>query len=129
MYFELERRDAIELTDQVALLISSDNLNYKSTEPAFTSTIQQNATGKDYKALQSYAKAQETYSNLEKSFTYDYAKTLERSEVLSEEIYSDPGLSEADIYACFERKKFHIIKNRDIRYVIKYPSCVDRTIL
>ena len=32
-----------------------------------------------------------------------------------EEIYSDPGYSEADIYACFEKKKFHMIKRNDVR--------------
>ena len=32
-----------------------------------------------------------------------------------EEIYSDPGHSEADIYACFEKKKFCMIKRNDVR--------------
>ena len=32
-----------------------------------------------------------------------------------EEIYSDPGHSEADIYACFEKKKFRMIKRNDVR--------------
>ena len=32
-----------------------------------------------------------------------------------EEIYSDPGHSEADVYACFEKKKFRKIKRNDIR--------------
>ena len=32
-----------------------------------------------------------------------------------EEIYSDPGYSEADIYACFEKKKFRMVKRNDIR--------------
>ena len=32
-----------------------------------------------------------------------------------EEIYSDPGYSEADIYACFEKKKFRKIKRKDVR--------------
>ena len=32
-----------------------------------------------------------------------------------EEIYSDPGYSEADIYACFERKKLSIIQRCDVR--------------
>ena len=32
-----------------------------------------------------------------------------------EEIYSDPGHSEADIYACFEKKRFRMIKRNDVR--------------
>ena len=34
----------------------------------------------------------------------------------AEEIYSDPGHSEADIYSCFEKKKFRMIKRNDIRW-------------
>ena len=124
----------MELTDQVALLGSDSNVNYKSTEPIST-FLEENSIGNDcpklacdadYTALQNppnYATAQEVYSNLEKSFTYDYARALECSEVSTnnEEIYLDPGHSKADIYACFERKKFRIIKNRDVRCV----SCCD----
>ena len=33
-----------------------------------------------------------------------------------EEVYSDPGYSEADVYACFEKKRFRKIKIDDIRY-------------
>jgi len=119
----------MESSDQLALLGSDNSVNYKSTEPASASILQQ-SMGKDrpklacndYIALQnpsSYLAAQKSYSNLEKSFTYDYARTLECSEVSTnvEEIYLDPGHSEVDIYACFERKKFCIIKNRDVRYV------------
>ena len=32
-----------------------------------------------------------------------------------EEIYSDPGHNEADIYSCFERKKLSIIQRSDVR--------------
>ena len=32
-----------------------------------------------------------------------------------EEIYSDPGHNEADIYACFEKIKLCMIKRRDVR--------------
>ena len=32
-----------------------------------------------------------------------------------EEIYSDPGHSEIDIYACFDRKKLSIIQRSDVR--------------
>ena len=120
----------MELTDQVALLSSDSNMDYKSTQPVSTLFLEQNNIGEDcpklacndYVALQNppnYATAQEVYSNLEKSFTYDYARALECSEVSTnlEEIYLDPGHSKADIYACFERKKFRIIKNRDVRCV------------
>ena len=32
-----------------------------------------------------------------------------------EEIYSDPGYSKEDIYACFEKKKFRMIKRNDVQ--------------
>ena len=32
-----------------------------------------------------------------------------------EEIYSDPGHSEEDICACFEKKKLQMIKRSDVR--------------
>ena len=32
-----------------------------------------------------------------------------------EEIYSDPGHSVADIYACFEKKRFRMIKINNVR--------------
>ena len=108
----------MEPTDQVALLGSDSNMNYESTQSASPLFLEQNSTGKgnpkfacnDYTALHNppnYATAQEVYSNLEKSFTYDYARALECSEVSTntEEIYLDPGHSKADIYAVFERKK------------------------
>ena len=127
----------MELTDQAALLSSEySNINYKSTQPVSMLFLEENSIDNNspklacnvtnYSALQNppnYATAQEVYSNLEKSFTYDYARALECSEVSTniEEIYLDPGHSKADIYACFERKKFRIIKNRDVRCV----SCCD----
>ena len=131
-YFELKPKG-----DQEVLLSTDSNINnYRSTELSPTSFLQQNSIGSDcpkaacndYTALQNwsnFASAQESYSNLEKSFTYDYARALEHSEVSTniEEIYFDPGHSKADIYACFERKQFHIIKNRDVRCVaIKYNN-------
>ena len=39
-----------------------------------------------------------------------------------EEVFSDPGHSEADVYACLERKKFRKIKIDDVRY--QYISIV-----
>ena len=85
--------------------------------------------GNDYEAIQNpddYAAAVYVYSNtIEGSNNYDDAKMPEYSEVEDvdgttgdddqEEIYSDPGHSEADIYACFEKKKLSMIERNDIR--------------
>ena len=84
--------------------------------------------GNDYEAIQNpndYAAAVRVYSNIVKDSTsYDDTIISEYSEVEDvditiandeEEIYSDPGHSESDIYACFERKKFRIIKRNDVR--------------
>ena len=89
--------------------------------------------GNDYEAIQNpddYAAAVHVYSNtIEGSNNYDDAKMPEYSEVEDvdvttgdddqEEIYSDPGYSEADIYACFERKKLNMIERNDIRYLAR----------
>ena len=121
----------MEPTDEVALLSSNGSINYKSIQPVTIGFLQQNTIGKDsatklpcgdYIALQNphyYATAEEMYSKLEKSVTYDYARPVGYSEVSVsiEESYLDPGHSKADIYACFDRKKFHIIKNKDVRCV------------
>ena len=125
---ELDSRHSTEPTDQMALLGSDSNINYKSIQPTSDLFVQQNSLGKDCPKLacndyiglhnpSTYATALESYSNLEKSFTYDYARALECSEVSTnvEEIFLDPGHSQADIYSCFERKKFHIIENKDVR--------------
>ena len=82
----------------------------------------------DYEAIQNpddYASAVRVYSNTIKgSVNYDDARMPEYSEVEDvdgttgddqEEIYSDPGHSEADIYACFERKNLSMIERNDIR--------------
>ena len=72
-----------------------------------------------------YATAIGTYSNImrESYINYDMS-ALECSEVFNvnntsandeEDIYADPGYSEADVYACFERKRFHKIKTDDVR--------------
>ena len=84
----------------------------------------------DYEAIQNpddYASAVCVYSNtFEGSINYDDPKMPEYSEVEDvdgttandeEEIYSDPGHSKKDIYACFERKKLSMIERNDIRYV------------
>ena len=120
----------MEPMDQVALLSSNGSVNYKSTQPANTAFLEQNTISKDatklpcgdYFALKNphyYTTAEEIYSNLEKSITYDYARPMGYSEVSVsvEESYLDPGHSKADIFACFDRKKFHIIKNKDVRCV------------
>ena len=70
------------------------------------------------------------YSNtVRDSINYDDTTMPEYSEVDDvdgttandeEEIYSDPGHSEADIYACFERKKFRMITRKDVRYIVNY---------
>ena len=85
-------------------------------------------TNNDYEPLPrpaEYATAIGAYSNImrESYINYDMSP-LECSEVSNvnytsanddEEIYADPGYSEADVYACFERKRFHKIKTDDVR--------------
>ena len=125
----------MEPTDQSALLGPDGNTNYKSTQATSASIVQQNGLAKDCPKPtcnniaphnpSTCATASRSYSNVEKSFTHDYARALECSEVSTnvEEKYFDPGHSKADIYACFERKKIHIIKNKDVRCV-QYSSNV-----
>ena len=82
----------------------------------------------DYEAIEDpdeYGSAVRVYSNtVGDSTNYDDTTMPEYSEVEDvdgtttndeEEIYSDPGYSEADIYACFERKKLSIIQRTDVR--------------
>ena len=82
----------------------------------------------DYEAIQNpdeYASAVRVYSNtVGDSTSYDDTIISGYSEIEDvdnatandeEEIYSDPGHSEADIYACFESKKFRMIKRNDVR--------------
>ena len=129
-YDTLGSRHSVEPTDQVALLDSDSNITYKSTQPTSDDLFaQQNNLDKDSPKLAcndyttdlhnpyTYATTLESHSNLEKSFTYNCTSELEHSEVSTnvEEIYLDPGHSEADIYACFEKQKVHIIKNKDVR--------------
>ena len=86
-------------------------------------------TNNDYEPLPrpaEYAIAIGAYSNImrESYINYDMSP-LECSEVFNvnytstndddEEIYADPGYSEADVYACFERKRFHKIKIDGVR--------------
>ena len=83
-------------------------------------------TWNDYEAIQNPDEsAVRVYSNTVKDSTnYDDTIMSGYSELEDvdnttandeEEIYSDPGHSEADIYACFERKKFRMIKRNDVR--------------
>ena len=82
----------------------------------------------DYEAVEDpdeYASAVDVYSNtVGDSTNYDDTIISEYSEVDDvdgttandeEEIYSDPGYCETDIYACFERKKLSIIQRSDVR--------------
>jgi len=70
-----------------------------------------------------YETAIQLYSNnMRESNAYDDSRMSEYSEVADaitasdgEEIYSDPGHCKEDIYACFEKKKFRIIKRNDVR--------------
>ena len=84
--------------------------------------------GNDYEAIHNtneYESAVQVYSNnVRESTNIDDTMVSVYSEVGDadgttandeEEIYSDPGHSEADIYACFEKKKFRMIKRNDIR--------------
>ena len=87
----------------------------------------------DYEAIQNpdeHASAVHVYSNTVRDSTnHDDTIMPEYSEVDNvdgitvtdeEEIYSDPGHSEADVYACFEKKKFRMIKRKDVRYIANY---------
>ena len=85
-------------------------------------------TNNDYECLPrpaEYATAIGAYSNImrESYINYDMS-ALECSEVVNvyntstndeEEVYADPGYSEADVYACFEKKRFRKIRPDDIR--------------
>ena len=85
-------------------------------------------TCNDYEAVEDpneCASAVLVYSNtVGDSISYGDTTMLEYSEVEDvdgttandeEEIYSDPGYSEAEIFACFERKKLSIIQRSDVR--------------
>ena len=62
---------------------------------------------------------------MRESTAYDDSLISEYSEVGSpdeaitvndeEDIYSDPGHSKEDIYDCFEKKKFRMIKRNDVK--------------
>ena len=98
----------------------------------YSDTIEKNyskVADNDYEAIHNtdeHALAVQVYSNyISKSTNYDDTIVSEYSEVEDadgttandkEEIYSDPGHSEADIYACFEKKKFRMIKRDDVRW-------------
>ena len=82
----------------------------------------------DYEAIlhhSEYASAVHVYSNtMKESTAYNDSLISEYSEVGNpveatvddeEEIYSDPGHSKEDIYACFEKKKFRMINRNDVK--------------
>ena len=87
-------------------------------------------SSKDYEPLPrpaEYATAIGAYSNIiRESYINSDMSALECSEAFNayntsandeEEIYLDPGYSEADVYACFEKKRFHKIKADNVRYL------------
>ena len=80
----------------------------------------------DYEAIQNPDESVvRVYSNtIRDSTNYDDTIISEYSELEDvdnntandeEEIYSDPGHSEADIYTYFEKKRFRMIKRNDVR--------------
>lgn len=98
-----------------------------------------NVVRKDYEPLPNsteYASAICVYySLLRESVTDNDVSALRHSEVPSvnitstddeDDVYSDPGHSEAAVHACFEKKRFRKIKRDDIRYYVK---CVSYTII
>ena len=87
---------------------------------------------KDYESPMEYTYASSAVSlcacpnSTRVTITNDDMRTADYSEVLDkdgdstndeEEAYFDPGRSELDVYACFEKKRFRMIKTNDIRYV------------
>ena len=85
--------------------------------------------GSDYEPIPNpsdYASALQVYSSsLKRTVVYDNARVVQYSKVLhqnaaaatdDEEVYSDPGHCETDIYNYFKKKKFHIIKKDSVRY-------------
>ena len=113
----------------------SSNDNSRSNEVAPYS-VPQDAISKDpakvknndYEPLPDsadYASALCVYVNTMRDSVIKDVRGLDYSEVSNvdtvstndeEDVYSDPGHSEADVYACFEKKKFRKIKIDDVRY-------------
>lgn len=82
--------------------------------------------GNDYEPIPNpsdYASALQVYSNaVRRTIEYDNAKVIQYSKILhknpaiiDEDVYSDPGHSEADIYNYFKKKKFQVIKRNSVR--------------
>lgn len=73
------------------------------------------------------ASAMKIYSNsLKRTVVYNNTNAVQYSKILNqnasrsatdEEIYSDPGHCERDIYDYFKKKKFHTIKKDSVRFV------------
>ena len=80
-------------------------------------------TCNDYEFLKEtadYEEALHTYANISSIPAAEYLSTSEYDEVpnsdsTDEEIYIDPGHSEADICTCFKTKKDYLIDKSDIR--------------
>ena len=105
--------------------------SYNTKEPNNSNTLRKKYSKivcNDYEAVEDpdeYASAVCVYSNtIGDSTNYDDTIIPEHNEVDDvdgttanddEELYSDPGYSETDIYACFERKKLSIIQRSDVR--------------
>ena len=102
--------------------------NGVSSYSASTTKNHSRFAGNDYEAVlhhSEYASAINVYSNTMREPTaYDDSVLSEYSEVGNpddatvndeEEIYADPGHSKEDIYACFEKKRFRMIKRNDVR--------------
>ena len=83
-----------------------DSAEYASGFCAYMNTMRESLINEGISGLD-YAEI----SNIDPAATYE-----------EEEVFSDPGYSEADVYACLERKKFRKIKIDDIRY--QYRSIV-----
>lgn len=82
---------------------------------------------RDYESLPNsdeYASAVCVYYNLMRTSATNNSSSLEYSEIFAtstndeEEVYSDPGHSEAEVFACFEKKRFCKIKINEVRYVM-----------
>ena len=106
---------------------SSGCYGHKNDRESISSnTLGRNYSKIDYEAIQNPDEsAVRIYSNTVKDSTnyddtilpvYNEIEDVDNTTANDEEeIYSDPGHSEADIYACFEKKRFRMIKRNDVR--------------
>ena len=106
--------------------------NKNSKESNGMSLHSKDSTGKshsrfasnDYEAIINHAEYQTAVnfysSNTRSSTFFNDSIISEYSEITGvtnneEEIYSNPGYSKEDVYTCFEKKKFCMVKRSDIR--------------